>query len=224
LRYRSGTLTSSGTELTTAATDAALALVCLAILAWWLRRPSMFRARKAVWASVFALLTVGSALGAVAHGFEWSETARAIWWRPLYLSLGWSVAMFVVGALGDWRGAGAARAAVPWAIAAGLALFVVTQLSDDFTLFIAYEGVAMVATLLIYLHLAVGRGMPGARRVAAGVALTLVAAMVQASSLRLELVWTFDHNSLFHLVQIPALAAIANGLGAGAGVERRSRL
>ena len=207
------------TELTTAVTDAALAVVCAAALGWWMRRRSTAGAPKAVWASVFALLAVGSVFGAIAHGFSWSDRARSLWWRPLYLSLGWCVALFVVGAIGEWRGARVARVAVPWAIAAGLGLFVVTQLSDDFTLFILYEGAAMLATFIIYVYLSIARGTPGAARVAVGVALTLLAAGVQASALRLRLVWEFDHNGLFHVLQIAALLVIASGLAAGTNLR-----
>jgi hypothetical protein len=44
--------------------------------------------KKAIWASVFALLAAGSALGAAAHGLELSASLRTTLWQPLYLSLG----------------------------------------------------------------------------------------------------------------------------------------
>lgn len=181
-------LTVSPVELTTAVTDAVLAGLCLVLLVALLRTPVHAGWKKAIWASVFALLAVGSVLGAVAHGFDLSSSVRTMLWRPLYLSLGLSVAMFFVGAIGDWRDGRAARTALPWAMAAGVGFFALTQMADSFAAFVAYEGVAMVATLIVYLFLWFGRGTPGAATVTLGIALTLVAAAVQVTSWRVRLI------------------------------------
>ena len=73
----------------------------------------------------------------------------------------------------------------------------------------------MVTTLLIYASLWITRRCPGAGRVTLGVALTLVAAAVQVSPLSMRIIWPFDHNGLFHLVQIVAVLMIASGLRPG---------
>ncbi|HUL73106.1 MAG TPA: hypothetical protein VLT86_08390 [Vicinamibacterales bacterium] len=206
-------LTPSPTELTTAATDAALALLCVVLLVSLLRRPAQQSWRRAIWASVFALLAIGSVIGAIAHGLDLSDAARAVWWRPLYLSLGLCVALFVVGAIGDWRGQRAARAALPWATAAGLGFFAVTQLGGgSFLFFVGYEAVAMIAALATYLMLWRRHAMAGAGVVATGIALTLVAAAIQQTSFSATIVWPFDHNGLFHLIQMVAVVVIARGL------------
>jgi Family of unknown function (DUF6962) len=106
--------------------------------------------------------------------------------------------------------------ALPWAIAVGVGFFLLTQLSDGgFRVFILYEGAAMIATLVIYLSLWILRRTAGAGRVALGVALTLVAAAIQVSALSVRIIWPFDHNGLFHLVQMAAVLLIAGGLRAG---------
>ena len=80
-------LVDSPTELTTSATDALLALECLVIL-FLLRDASGARAwRLRLWRWVFGLLGVCSVLGAVAHGFDLTERARDLLWKPLYLWL-----------------------------------------------------------------------------------------------------------------------------------------
>lgn len=166
------------------------------------------------------LLAAGSCLGTLAHGLDLEGATRERLWGPIYLSLGLTVALFFVGAWRDWRGDAAARTALPWAIAAGVTFFVVTRLSSgSFLLFIAYEALAVLATLAIYLHLWRSNTLPGAGLIAAGVALTLAAAAVQVSSLHLTIVWPLDHNGLFHLVQMAALVVIALGLRAGARRE-----
>jgi hypothetical protein len=152
----------------------------------------------------------------VAHGLDLSPTVRAALWQPLYLSLGLTVSLFLAAAVADWRGERAGRAALPWAIAAGLGFFVLTRLAGgSFGLFIVYEGIAMVATFAIYLHLWIARGRAGAGKVALGIALTLVAAAIQASSLRVRIIWPFDHNGLFHLVQMVAVLVLVGGLRQG---------
>lgn len=209
-------LTTSPTELTTAATDAALAVIAVALLVSLARRPVREEWMKRLWASVFALLAVGGALGAVAHGLDLSSSVRTTLWQPLYLSLGLSVALFCVGSIGAWRGEAAARTALPWAVAVGIGFFALTQVSGTgFGIFIAYEAAAMVATLIIYFSLWMARRSPGAGRVALGVGLTLVAAAIQVSSLSLWILWPFDHNGLFHLVQIVAVFTIASGVRSG---------
>jgi hypothetical protein len=209
-------LNPSPTEITTAATDAALALLCLMLLVSLLRRSTRFRLKRAIWVSVFACLGAGSALGAIAHGLDLSPSVRAALWRPLYLSLGLTVALFLVGGVADWRGERAARAILPWSVAVGVAFFLLTQVAGGgFGLFIVYEGIAMAATLAVYLYLWVVRGRAGAATVALGVALTLAAAAVQASSLSMRIIWPFDHNGLFHLVQMIAVLVMAGGLRRG---------
>ena len=208
-------LNLSPTELTTAATNVALAVLCLVLLVLLLRRPGGARWKKSIWASVFALLASASALGAIAHGFDLPSSVKTALWRPLYLLLGLSVALFLVGGIGDWRGERAARTVLPWVVAAGVGFFALTQVADSFGVFIAYEGVAMVATLGIYLFLWAARGVPGAGAVASGIVITLVAAALQVSSLSARIIWDFDHNGLFHLVQTVAILVVARGLRLG---------
>jgi hypothetical protein len=209
---------ASETERTTAATDALLGLLCLGLAAAFATHPLVgdgLRWKRHVWVAAFACLAGGSMLGAVAHGFVLSDSVKATLWRPLYLLLGLSVAFVAVGALHDWRGEAAARVLLPWAMVSAVGFFAVTQIRDGaFVLFLAYEGVAMLFALAVYLSLAARAGMPGAAVVAAGLAMTLVAAAVQASSLSLRVGVTFDHNGLFHLIQMPALVLIAAGVRA----------
>ena len=73
----------------------------------------------------------------------------------------------------------------------------------------------MLAALAIYLLLVRNRTLPGASLVAAAIALNLIAAMVQASDLTLTLVVPFDHNGLFHIIQMIALAVLGCGLRSG---------
>ena len=208
-------LNPSPTELTTAATDAAMGVLSLVLLLDLRRLRVRSTWQRDVWSEVFGLLFAGSVLGAVAHGLDLAPEVRAQIWLPLYLSLGLAVALFVVGAVGDSNGDAAGRRLFPWAVAAGVSFFAASQwLGGAFIIFVLYEAVAMLLALAIYLRVA-GRGQSWAWLTAAGIGLTLVAAAVQASSLRMTLVVPFDHNGLFHLVQMVATVLIAAGVRRG---------
>ncbi len=206
-------LNPSLTELTTAATDAAMGVLSLLLLVDLRRLRSTWQ--RDVWSDVFGLLLAGSILGALAHGFDLAPDTRALLWLPLYLSLGLAVALFVVGAVGDWKGETAGRRLFPWAAAAGVAFFAASQwLGGAFILFVVYEGAAMLLALALYARVAL-RGDTWAWWTTTGIGLTLAAAAVQASSLRLTIVVPFDHNGLFHLVQMVATLLIATGVRRG---------
>lgn len=202
------------TELTTAATDALIAVVALLCMALLNRYRSECRWRVRIWTWVFGLLALASVLGALAHGLDLAPTVRTWLWRPLYLSLGLVVAMFVVGAVGDFTGKKAARIALVPMLGLALGFFVITQVATgSFLVFVVYEALAMLTALVMYLLLAVKGRLAGAGIIAAGILLNIAAAGVQAvDSISITIVVPFDHNGVFHLVQIAALTVLTAGL------------
>jgi hypothetical protein len=211
------------TERTTAATDVLLAAVALgcATALLPLRPANPFKVH--VWVSAFALLALAALLGAVVHGFKLDEGTRKLLWQPLHLSLGLTVALFVVAAVGDRWGQVAAGRSLPILLAVGVGFFGATRLfAGGFGVFIAYEAVAMLFALGVYVWLAAAGPMPGAGWMVAGVLLSIVAAAVQASNaVKVTAVWEFDHNGVFHLVQVVALVALFLGVRAALADERR---
>jgi hypothetical protein len=78
--------------------------------------------------------------------------------------------------------------------------------------FVLYETAALLLAFAIYLRLAV-QGRSGAPAVAAAFALSLTAGAVQASGVGpVRLVWEFDHNGLFHLIELLGLLLLVVGL------------
>ena len=202
------------TELTTAATDILIALVALLCVAVLNRHRTANPWRVLIWTWVFGLLVFASALGALAHGLELDPTLRAWLWRPLFMSLGLVVAMFVVAAISDFIGEKAARVALLPMLLLAVAFFVITQISTgSFLLFVAYETLAMLAALGMYLSLALKRQLAGAGTIAAGILLNMAAVAIQAvDSIAITIIVPFDHNGVFHLVQVAALIVLAAGL------------
>lgn len=207
------TLVQIPTELTTAATD--LVLAALAVIAWlFLRRTGPDGLRGLLWRSVFMTFAITAFLGAVAHGIELGETAFINIWRATYLGLSLLVAAFFLAALRDVAGDSAARrgalVVTPIALAAWM-IFLMDP--DDFLPFVIYEGIAMVLALTGFLWLSWQRTLPGAGWIAASIAVNIIAAAIQASeAVSFTLIWPFDHNGVFHLVQMLGIPMLVLGL------------
>jgi hypothetical protein len=200
------------TERTTAATDAVLALAALAAILV-LRRTTGPSFGRAVWQAALAATALASVLGAIAHGVALAPATRELLWQPLYLALGVTMALFVVGAVRDWRGDAAARRVLVPMLALAAVFYGITRLTaGSFLAFVVYEAAALLFCLGVYLRLAGGPARAGAAAMAAAMAVSLAAGAVQASGASARLVWEFDHNGVFHLVQLVGLALLVAGL------------
>jgi MFS family permease len=203
------------TEVTTAATDLVLALA-----AWggrrYLRRLTPRSERRGVWLAALGCFALGALLGAIAHGVAMTPRVRWWLWHPLYLLLGVAVALFVVGAVADWKGWAAARRLLPPMLGAALLFYAATMLLEGkFLVFVVFQAAALGFSMAVYLWLAVARGVRGAVLVAVALGLSLAAGAVQASpTWHARLIWELDHNGLFHLVQLAGLLVLLPGLRA----------
>jgi len=207
-------LNPSLTELTTGTTDAllgVLALICIAYLQRYRRADDW---KVGLWTWVLATLAAAALLGAVVHGLALGEGTREFLWRPLFLLLGILVALFLVAASYDWLGEHSSRRVLVAMMPVAVGFFAVTQLlSEAFIVFVAYEALAMLAALTIYVFLSVRRRLPGAGLMALAILLNIVAAGVQATgSVQITLIWPFDHNGVFHIVQMIAVVVLMLGL------------
>lgn len=201
-------IVSSPTELTTSLTDAILALESISIMLTFRER----HWHAQIWRWIFALLTLSSLLGAMAHGLEMPENIRALIWKPLYLSLGIMMALFFVVTIADGFGIVTAKKVLPFCIAMGVLFYVLTGLfAGVFLIFILYEAAIMLSALLIYLFLTFRRHRSGAGIISSAILINLLAAGVQNSDLSITLLMTFDHNGLFHLIQIVGTGLLGFG-------------
>jgi hypothetical protein len=210
------TLTPSPTELTTGATDAVLAVACIVMIACLQQIKTQDRWRTGLWCSAFGLMAVSSFIGAVVHGATWSNSMHSALWVCINLCLGLLVPLFPVGAVYDWKGRGVANRLLPWSIGAGIAFFALTEyLHGKFIFFLIFEAAATVSALAVYLSLAAARRLKGAAFISGAILLNLAAAVVQASDASVRIVFPFDHNGIYHLVQIAAIGILGFGLKRG---------
>jgi hypothetical protein len=204
------------TERTTAATDGILALLALGcgLYLLWIGQQAPWKAN--LWASALGLLALSATLGAIAHGFKMSAKTNAFFWQPLNLALGLIIALFVVGVTYDFFGVGVARQALPLMIGVSIVFFVTTRIiPDTFLVFVVYQAGAMLFALGVYGWLAITRQLDGAWLMVVGVLATTIAAGAQASkAISLSLFWKFDHNGVYHLIQMVGVVLLTAGLQA----------
>lgn len=204
----------SPTERTTAVTDILLALVAGGAVIYLQCSESAEIWKINTWSWAFVLIALSGFLGAVAHGIELPETPHQRIWHLINLSLGLAVSVFVIGVANDLWGLAFARKMLPWMVVCALLFFSVTRMfSGIFFVFIVYEAAALLFAFAAYGWLAITNQLNGATLMAAGVLVSIIAACFQASkNMSIRIVFVFDHNGIFHVVQIFGIILLIAGL------------
>ena len=203
-------------EQTTAATDIVLALVAFGgivfLLGLLLNSGELWKI--SIWSAAIGSIGLAAALGAVAHGLILSRTLHHFSWLVLNLALSLAISLFVVGVVYDLWGFEVSLKTLPILVITGLGFYLTTLFYPGiFFLFIVYEGVALVFALAAYIYLTIQQDLPGAYLMAAGVLASIIAAGIQANkSVVVTFIWRFDHNGIYHLVQVVGLMLLLMGL------------
>jgi hypothetical protein len=160
-----------------------------------LRKPQPSRR---LWALAFAALAAAAFLGGTWHGFLQSD----LLWKATTLSAG--VASFGMVAGSSYAAfAPPLRAFVLTAALAKLVVYSAWMLGHDAFLYVVIDtGIAFIIVAAIHLWKWNGP-------IIAGVALSTAGALVQASGFRLH--EHFNHNDLYHVIQIAALVLLYRG-------------
>ena len=182
-------------EPMTVVTDYALGAVAAWLSLLLLRNAQVSRR---LWAVAFAALAAAAFLGGTWHGFLQSN----LLWKATTLSAG--VASFGMVAGSSWAVfSGQLRAFVLTAALAKLVVYSAWMLSHDAFLYVVIDtGIAFL--VVAALHLWKWNGA-----ILAGVAVSIVGALVQASGFTLH--GHFNHNDLYHVIQIAALVLLYRG-------------
>ncbi|HAA14736.1 MAG TPA: hypothetical protein DCE41_24820 [Cytophagales bacterium] len=208
---------ASPTEQTTAATDIVLGVLAI----YWALRvyragSSTHRQKATIWAWAFGLLAYAALQSCINHGLVWDRPTYLLLWHPVNLALGMAVGCFVLGTWYDYRSKPVSKGLIIGMMSAGAAFFLITLLlPNSFLGFIIYEGLAMLFSLGLYATLAKRKKLHGATIVSLGIALNMVAALVQAlgsGKIHFTLIWEFDHNGLFHIIQWISIMVMGLGL------------
>jgi hypothetical protein len=205
------------TERTTAATDVLLSLAAAAGIVRLQALAPAVDWKLHLWSWLFALIALAAALGAVYHGLVLAERTRTWLWRILTVCLSMAISLLGVGVVLDAFGAAAAGRVLPILLLSGLLIYAVSRaFAGLFVVFIVYQALVLVLALGVYGGSAVQGGPAGAGWMAAGAAASLAAAAAQAArNLRVKLIWEFDHNGIFHLIQVCGVVLFGMGLSRG---------
>jgi hypothetical protein len=206
--------TGSPTEKTTAVTDTLLALVAAGAVFVLQRSESVEILKVNTWRWAFALISLSGFLGAAAHGIELPQTQHQRIWHVINLSLGIAVSAIVIGVAYDVWGVALARKMLPWMVVCAILFYLVTRLfSGIFFVFIVYEALALLFAFAAYSWLAISNQLNGAALMAAGVLVSMIAAGIQATKkVSVTFFFEFDHNGIFHIVQIFGIVLLVAGL------------
>lgn len=203
-------------EKATAVTDIILALVAfggsLFLQCLLLNSGELWKIN--IWSAAIGLIGLAAALGAVAHGLVLSRTFHRRIWLALNMALSLAVSLFVVGVVYDLWGFEVSLTTLPILLTAGLGFYLATLIYPGaFFLFIVYEVVALVSALGAYIFIAIHKDLSGAWLMATGILASIIAAGFQANkSVFLTFIWQFDHNGIYHLVQVVGLIFLLMGL------------
>ncbi len=196
------------TELTTAGTDLLLGLLAFGCAIFLARSDQSLKSRT--WAATFGLLGLASLTGAFLHAFRWTHLLKLMIWQPLLIILSLNVSYLTSAFLIDHVGESRTRELLPHLLAGALLLYTITIiLPGSFCFVLGAQGICMLYGLYVYSR----SSLPGAHLIWSGILTGIIAAMIQLKhDLRVTIIWPFDHNGIFHLIEIVALLLMTAGV------------
>ena len=190
------------TEPTTMITDYLLGSLAL-VLGWRLYRSGNSTGNRArqLWAGAFLGLAAASFLGGTHHGFQQMLT-------PFWVRFTWRLTLISIGVLSFFLFASVTKAffrvaPASWLLGLACLQFVLycswVWGHDEFLWAIADYAPSIVYVLVLQ-SIAWARGQPSGRWIVGGMLVSVVAAGIQQSGLKLH--EHFNHNNVYHLVQM----------------------
>lgn len=197
-------------EPMTMITDFALGAVS-AVLGWRLYRSAQEERARKCWGLAFGALAVSALLGGLHHGFAAVMTQATF-------AISWKVTVFAIGVFSFGMMAGSVLATACGTVRAGLLAIAGAQLAvytawmlvhDEYRYVVLDTTIAMATLLLLHGWSAVSRRDEASYWALAGVAVSVLAAAVQYY--RVAPHEHFNHNDLYHVIQIAAMALFFSG-------------
>lgn len=171
-----------------------------------------YRCRK-FWAVGLFFVGLGALLGGVWHGIAayLGEMAKLIVWKGTVYTIGLTLVFVVAGTIsGSPLKAATAKTFRVLNIIV-FALYSAWMIRhNDFLYVIFYYGPTMLVVAIIHGWAHVKHGTDGAISIMSGVVVTLLGAGVQQSGLAFH--EHFNHNDLFHVIQVAGLAMFYKGV------------
>lgn len=176
-----------------------------------------------LWAALFVATSAASFLGGTYHGFteELSATALALLWYFTTLAVGIASFCFLTATIMQHAPA-RLRSILLLAAAVKLVVYSVWMMSHDSFLFVIAEyGISLLIVLTVKVAAQIRGRDPSAKWIIAAIAVAMIAAGIQGSRIRLH--EHFNHNDLYHLIQVVSLYLFYRGARlVGDGPETRT--
>ena len=202
-------------EPSTFATDLALAALTGVFAARLLRQAAAIGSpARRLWGTAFIASALTALLGALFHGFgpSMGNAAAALWKATLYTGGATSFLLAAAAISAALRG----QIRRVWIIVAALkaSAYMATVTAQPEFRWLVYEYGSTLLGLAVWQIARWRKGGAGAGWILGGIAASLVAALVQRSGLTLH--EHFNHNDLYHVLQMGATALLYRG-GAAIG-------
>jgi hypothetical protein len=200
------------TEPMTLITDYAMGALCLVLAVRLADDPAAgSQLSGRLWAAALAMTALGSFVGGTYHGFldRMSEKAGHVVWRLTQAAAGLGSACLLAAAVVA-TATGPVRSALLVLVGVKLLVYLWSiSTRESFTVVIVDYGSALVAILIAAWLVRPGGLAPAAWWLTAGVGVSALAGYIQWA--RVAPSPRFNHNDLFHVVQMTALYLLYRG-------------
>jgi len=164
-----------------------------------------------LWGYALVALAFAAFAGGTWHGFQAVFAGGVLFWL-------WKAAVYLAAVFGLAAASGTIiattsghprRALLAAMIAISVVYAVIMTMLDDFIYVIAFDATAMALVLVLHLRSGRSRHDPASPWIVAGIAVSVIGAIVQASGLSLN--EYFNNNDLFHVVQMAGVYLLFRG-------------
>ena len=199
------------TEPATMATDLLIAIICVIFAVDVERAAGSLVSARGLWALSFASTAIAAVIGSVVHGFalHLGVAAKNRLWKATQYAMGLTSLAILAAAIVAFADGAAQRWLVGLAVAKFAVYAAIVRRRDDYSVVVADYGASMIAMAALAIVGWVRSGAAAAPWLVAGVAVSGLAAAVQVKKVSPHA--RFNHNDLYHLIQIAALYLFYRG-------------
>jgi hypothetical protein len=199
------------TEVATMLTDFAIAGICVAFALGVEASATGFMTGRGIWALTFAFTAVAATIGGVVHGFalHLRPTTKQRLWKATQYTMGLTALAILVGAAIAFLDGMLERVAVVVGVGKLVVYLALVPRRDDYGIVVTDYAVSMVAAMAFATFGWLSYGAQAAPWLVAGVVVSAVAAAIQLTKVAPHP--RFNHNDLYHVVQIVALYLFYRG-------------
>lgn len=198
-------------EIATMVTDFVIAAICVFFAVILERSTGSLASARGMWGLSFVFTGIAATVGGVVHGFalHLSADVKQRLWKGTQYTMGLTALAILVAAVVAFADA----ALQPWLVGLAVAKCVwyatVVRRRDDYAIVVIDYGASMLALTVLAVMGWVRTAAPAAPWLLAGVAVSAAAVAVQIR--RVAPHPRFNHNDLYHAVQMVALYLFYRG-------------